>query len=208
MTLYKAIFIGLVDLKAFHESLVNIGCKPGNNMTMDNKEKTCVEGDSLNVFVTWKGAKKTYRLDKVIGDSNGKPFAIRFGGNLVNAMHKNMTKIRKGAPMEEYYEKKDLEDFENIGEYAPILGQKYFDYYSDVMEVGKLSEREKSLIALTVAATQKCPYCIDAYTNKCLSLGISREEMMEAVHVGAAMTAGIVLAHSTQMRKIIKKKEM
>ena len=110
--------------------------------------------------------------------------------------------------MEAYYEKKDLEDFENMGEYAPALGHKYFDYYGDAMKAGRLSEREKSLIALTVAVTQKCPYCIDAYTNQCLSLGISREEMMEAIHVGAAMAAGIVLAHSTQMRKIIKKKEM
>jgi alkylhydroperoxidase/carboxymuconolactone decarboxylase family protein len=110
--------------------------------------------------------------------------------------------------MGEYYEKKDLEDFENIGEYAPVLGEKYFAYYGDVMKAGRLSEREKAIIALVVATTQKCPYCIDAYTNQCLSLGISREEMMEAVHVGAAMVAGIVLAHSTQIRKIIKKKEM
>ena len=110
--------------------------------------------------------------------------------------------------MGEYYEKKDLEDFPNIGEFSPDLGKKYFDYYGEAMKAGKLSEREKALIALTVATTQKCPYCIDAYTNQCLSLGISREEMMEAVHVGAAMVAGIVLAHSTQMRKIIGKKEM
>lgn len=110
--------------------------------------------------------------------------------------------------MADYYEKKDLEDFPNIGEYAPDLGQKYFDYYGEVMKAGRLSAREKALIALAVATTEKCPYCIDAYTNQCLSLGISREEMMEAVHVGAAMTAGIVLAHSTQMRKIIRKKEM
>ena len=110
--------------------------------------------------------------------------------------------------MSGYYEKKDLEDFGNIGEYAPELGKKYFDYYGEVMKGGKLGEREKALIALVVATTQKCPYCIDAYTNQCLSLGISREEMMEAEHVGAAMVAGIVLAHTTQMRKIIKKKEM
>jgi len=110
--------------------------------------------------------------------------------------------------MSEYYEKQDLVDFANIGEYAPDLGTKYFDYYGEAMKVGKLSEREKALIALAVATTQKCPYCIDAYTNQCLSLGVSREEMMEAVHVGAAMVAGVVLAHSTQMRKIIKKKEM
>jgi alkylhydroperoxidase/carboxymuconolactone decarboxylase family protein len=110
--------------------------------------------------------------------------------------------------MGDYYDKKDLDDFPNIGEYAPELGTKYFDYYGEAMKAGGLTEREKALIALVVAVTQKCPYCIDAYTNQCLSLGISREEMMEAAHVGAAMVAGIVLAHTTQMRKIIRKKEM
>lgn len=110
--------------------------------------------------------------------------------------------------MSEYYETKDLADFPNIGEYAPDLGDRYFQYYGDTMKAGKLTEREKALIALTVATTQKCPYCIDAYTNQCLSLGISKEEMMEAIHVGAAMVAGVVLAHATQIRKIIKKKEM
>jgi alkylhydroperoxidase/carboxymuconolactone decarboxylase family protein len=115
---------------------------------------------------------------------------------------------KRGYFMGDYYEKKDLEDFANIGEYAPELGERYFDYYAEVMKEGKLSEREKALIAIAVATTQKCPYCIDAYTDRCLSLGVSREEMMEAVHVGAAMVAGVVLAHATQMRKIIKKKEM
>ena len=110
--------------------------------------------------------------------------------------------------MSEYYETQDLADFANIGEFAPELGKKYFDYYGEAMKAGKLTEREKALIALAVATTQKCPYCIDAYTNQCLSLGVSREEMMESVHVGAAMVAGIALAHSTQIRKIIKKKEM
>jgi len=107
-----------------------------------------------------------------------------------------------------YYDAKDLADFPNIGEYAPELGEKYFEYYGKATGAGKLSEREKALIALTVAHTEKCPYCIDAYTNKCLSLGVSNEEMMEAVHVGASMVAGVILAHATQMRKIVKKKEM
>jgi alkylhydroperoxidase/carboxymuconolactone decarboxylase family protein len=110
--------------------------------------------------------------------------------------------------MSYYYEKKDLQDFPNIIEYAKEQGEKFFNYYSSATTEGALSEREKSLIALTVAATQNCPYCIDAYTNKCLSLGLTNDEMMEAIHVGAAMMAGITLAHSTQMRKIIKKKEM
>ena len=110
--------------------------------------------------------------------------------------------------MGDYYEKRDLADFPNIGEYAPDEAAKFFEYYGKATAAGKLTEREKSLIALTVATTHNCPYCIDAYTNKCLSLGISKEEMMEAIHVGASMLAGIALAHSTQMRKIVKKKEM
>ena len=108
----------------------------------------------------------------------------------------------------DYFEKKDLADFSNIGEYAPEEGEKFFDYYNHATKAGKLSAREKSLIALTVAATQRCPYCIDAYTNHSLSLGITKEEMMEAIHVGSSMMAGIVLANATQMRKIVKKKEM
>jgi alkylhydroperoxidase/carboxymuconolactone decarboxylase family protein len=110
--------------------------------------------------------------------------------------------------MADYYEPKDLQDFANIGEYAPTLGEKYFAYYGEAMKDGALPARVKALIALAVAATQKCPYCIDAYTNQCLSLGVSQEEMMESIHVGSAMVAGVVLAHSTQMRKILKKKEM
>lgn len=109
---------------------------------------------------------------------------------------------------ENYYEKKDLEDFPKITEYATEQGEKFFEYYNSATTAGKLTEREKSLIALTVAVTQKCPYCIDAYTNKCLSIGVTGDEMMEAVNVGAAMLSGITLAHATQVRKIIKKKEM
>ena len=107
-----------------------------------------------------------------------------------------------------YYEAKDLQDFPNITEQAAPAGQKFFAYYGEATGPGALTEREKALIALAVAGAQQCPYCIDAYTTKCLSLGVSSEEMMEAFHVGAAMSAGIVLAHATQMRKIVKKKEM
>lgn len=110
--------------------------------------------------------------------------------------------------MADYYEPKDLEDFPNITEDAVDQGNAFFEYYAKATEAGALTEREKSLIALAVATVRHCPYCIDAYTNKCLSLGMSRVEMMEAVHVAAAMSAGAVLAHATQMRKIIAKKEM
>jgi alkylhydroperoxidase/carboxymuconolactone decarboxylase family protein len=108
----------------------------------------------------------------------------------------------------QYYESSDLADFPNSAEFAPQQGKTFFNYYNSANSSGALSEREKSLIALAVAHTEHCPYCIDAYTTKCLSLGITGDEMMEAVHVGAAMAAGAIVAHATQMRKIIRKKQM
>ncbi len=84
----KSVFTAFADHKTFYEALIKIGLKPGNNMTWDNKEKTAVEGDPIDVFVTWKGAKKTYRIDEVIRDSNGKPIVVRFGGNLQAALDK------------------------------------------------------------------------------------------------------------------------
>jgi len=45
----------------------------------------------------------------------------------------------------------------------------------------------------------KCPYCIDAYTKDGLQKGITKEEMMEAVHAGAAIESGATLVHAVMM---------
>jgi alkylhydroperoxidase/carboxymuconolactone decarboxylase family protein len=76
------------------------------------------------------------------------------------------------------------------------------------MAESALTVREKSLIALAVSHALQCPYCIDAYTTTCLQNGADEEQMMEAVHVAAAMKAGITLVYSTQMMKHAKKMTM
>ena len=84
--------------------------------------------------------------------------------------------------------------------------QKFFDYYNTVTsEAGALSKREKALIALAVAHSKQCPYCIDAYTTQCLENGANPEQMTEAIHVAAAMDAGITLIHGVQMHKSMRK---
>lgn len=109
--------------------------------------------------------------------------------------------------MQSYYNPEDLKKFGSIGSFgAKDLANDFFKYYGDVFAEGALTPREKSLIALAVAHVLKCPYCIDAYTTDTLEKGCSEDEMMEAVHVGAVMAAGITLVHSTQM--INKAKEL
>lgn len=107
--------------------------------------------------------------------------------------------------METYYNPADLNKFSEIGKEAPELAQKFFDYYGAVFAEGELTEREKALIALAVAHTVQCPYCIDAYTRACLEKGSNITEMTEALHVVTAIRGGASLVHGVQMRKIAEK---
>jgi alkylhydroperoxidase/carboxymuconolactone decarboxylase family protein len=101
---------------------------------------------------------------------------------------------------EHYYHAHDLPRFGQIGNDAPELARKFFDWYGAVFADGALSEREKSLIALAVAHAVQCPYCIDAYASDCLQKGADLEQMTEAVHVAAAIRGGASLVHGIQMR--------
>jgi alkylhydroperoxidase/carboxymuconolactone decarboxylase family protein len=99
-----------------------------------------------------------------------------------------------------YYESKDLGKFADVGKFRPELMDKFFNYYNSVLaEDGALTKREKALIALAVSHSKQCPYCIDAYTTSCLENGSNPDEMTEAIHVAAAMDAGIDLIHGVQM---------
>ena len=107
--------------------------------------------------------------------------------------------------METYYKPEDLPKFEEIGKEVPDLSDKFFDYYGAVFSEGELTEREKSLIALAVAHTIQCPYCIDAFTQSCLEKGSNVAEMTEAIHVATAIRGGASLVHGVQMRNTAQK---
>ncbi|HMQ08540.1 MAG TPA: arsenosugar biosynthesis-associated peroxidase-like protein [Saprospiraceae bacterium] len=110
--------------------------------------------------------------------------------------------------MKTYYNPEDLKKFGKIGEFQKELADKFFDYYGKVFEEGALTSREKSLIALAVSHTIQCPYCIDAYSSDALEKGCDEEQMMEAVHVAAAIRGGASLVHGVQMMNKVKELSM
>ncbi len=107
--------------------------------------------------------------------------------------------------MDTYYKPEDLSKFTAIGEQAPELAKKFFEYYNAVFAEGALTEREKTLIALAVAHVVQCPYCIDAYSKACLEKGSNLDEMTEAIHVATAIRGGASLVHGVQMKNIVRK---
>ena len=107
--------------------------------------------------------------------------------------------------METYYKPEHLPRFGEIAEGNKALADAFFAYYGKVFQDGALSAREKALIALAVAHTVQCPYCIDAYTSACLEKGSDLEQMTEAVHVATAIRGGASLVHGVQMLDQVKK---
>jgi alkylhydroperoxidase/carboxymuconolactone decarboxylase family protein len=107
-----------------------------------------------------------------------------------------------------YYVPEDLAKFGNIAEFQPELAKKFFDWYGEVFKEGALTAREKSLIALAVAHAIQCPYCIDAYSKDPLEKGATETQMMEAVHVAAAIRGGASLVHGVQMMNHVKESLM
>lgn len=76
----KAILKSYVSPLDFYEALLKIGAKPGNNLNKDSNNKF-VEGDTLDVKVTWQGLGRELALSEIFEDTEGKGFLIKFGGN-------------------------------------------------------------------------------------------------------------------------------
>ncbi|MHB9940373.1 arsenosugar biosynthesis-associated peroxidase-like protein [Clostridium sporogenes] len=110
--------------------------------------------------------------------------------------------------MNTYYDPQDLGKFGTIEEDAPELWEKFLEYYGEVFKEGNLTAREKAIIALAVAHALQCPYCIDSYTQTCLEQGVNKEQMMEAIHVAAAIRGGATLVHGVQMKNVANKLEL
>ena len=82
-------------------------------------------------------------------------------------------------------------------ELAPEINDAFESFGRAVFKAGALPEKTKQLIAVAVAHTTQCPYCIAGHTRLARRKGASDEEIMEAIWVAAEMRAGGAYAHST-----------
>ncbi len=80
---------------------------------------------------------------------------------------------------------------------APGVHDAFDAFSKAVFAPGALDEKTKQLIAVAVAHTTQCPYCITGHTKLAHRKGATDEEIMEAVWVAAEMRAGGAYAHST-----------
>ena len=65
------------------------------------------------------------------------------------------------------------------------------------MADGAIPAKTKELIAIAVAVTTQCPYCIEIHTKRAKAAGCTENEIAETVMVAAALRAGGSITHGT-----------
>jgi len=64
---------------------------------------------------------------------------------------------------------------------------------------GAIPRKHKELMALAVALTTQCGYCLEVHRKAALKAGATEEELAETVFVAVALRAGAALTHGTHL---------
>ena len=97
------------------------------------------------------------------------------------------------------YDMKNISQLKKLRELAPAAMKAFGDLNTAVMADGAVPVKYKELIAVAVALTTQCPYCIEIHTKKAREAGATDEELAETALVSAALRAGGAVTHATHM---------
>ena len=97
------------------------------------------------------------------------------------------------------YQKQLLGRIGEVGKLSPDTLRGYQMLSGAGAKTAKLDAKTRELIALAVAVTRQCDGCITVHTAEAAKLGVSREEIAEALGVAIAMNAGAALVYSARV---------
>jgi AhpD family alkylhydroperoxidase len=99
--------------------------------------------------------------------------------------------------MTDYQTRRDIAAVPALLALAAPEGEQFLAFNRAIERAdGAIPRKYRELIALGVALTTQCAYCIDVHTRHARAHGVTKEELAEAAFIAAAVRAGGTLAHS------------
>jgi len=95
------------------------------------------------------------------------------------------------------HHKENLARLKQMNELAPEVMKAFWAFDRLAVAEGAIPVKYKELIALAVALTTQCPYCIDIHNGNARKAGATDAEITEAAMVAAALRAGGAVTHAT-----------
>ncbi len=102
-----------------------------------------------------------------------------------------------------YHDSDDLKVLREFKQLAPTEFSTFVEFDKIVgREDGAIPRKYRELIAIAVACTTQCPYCLDVHTRGAKKAGATREEVTEATMLAAALRAGAAVTHGALALKL------
>ena len=103
---------------------------------------------------------------------------------------------------EHYHDAADMKLLKEMKKLAPADFDAWVGLDKIVGRDGAIPRKYRELIALAVACTTQCPYCLDVHTRNAKKAGATREEVAEASLLAAALRAGAAVTHGALAVKL------
>ena len=95
------------------------------------------------------------------------------------------------------FKKENLGRLKKMAGLAPEVVKAFWAFDKAAVAEGAIPVKYKELIAVAVALTTQCPYCIDIHSGNARNAGATDVELAEAAMVAAALRAGAAVTHAT-----------
>src|ERR1700739_3254404 len=99
------------------------------------------------------------------------------------------------------YDIKNLTKLKRLDEKNPEAMKAFRAFDQAAFAPGVVDVLNKQLMAVAVALTTQCPYCIELHVKSARDAGATDEMLAETVTVAAAMRAGAAITHATHLFK-------
>jgi AhpD family alkylhydroperoxidase len=101
-----------------------------------------------------------------------------------------------------YHDPKDLGLIKEMRKLAPAEFDAWLGLNNIVgREDGAVPQKYRELIAIAVAVTTQCPYCIEVHVKAAKAAGASKEELVETAFIASALRAGGAATHGAMALK-------
>lgn len=101
--------------------------------------------------------------------------------------------------MSNLYDSEDINKLAKVGSGAPEAWKTFLAFDKAALADGAIPKKYKELMALAVALTTQCPYCLAIHKDAAVKAGATPEEISETVFIAAALRAGAAVTHGTHL---------
>ena len=84
-----------------------------------------------------------------------------------------------------------------LQELAPEVSKAFGEFDKLAYADGAIPKKYKELMAIAVALTTRCPYCIEVHRQAATKAGATENELAETVFVAAAVCGSSAVTHGT-----------